>query len=156
MSAALCVPLLVFVALTHARSVFTGPEFEIPEIDGSAVDDICGIFSGRSPDHAPDPAPVPAAITTTTMKAATPPPPPVTRKPPLKKPPPIRPQPAAAQPITNSHSNSAARLLHYLLTNSRGHTGARFSSFVSRPIRGQRHGGRSVGSSSEEDSSEES
>lgn len=35
---------------------------------------------------------------------------------------PIKPQPAPAGPITNSHSNSAVSFLHYLLTNNRGYS----------------------------------
>ncbi|KAM7366590.1 hypothetical protein PAMP_016021 [Pampus punctatissimus] len=124
-------------------------DFDLPEIDGSAVDDICRTFT------VPTPEPITTTTTTTsttspiTRKVVT-----TTKKPAarttLKKPQrqspgtPIRKQPAPGQPITNP----AARLLYHLLVNSRGKAG--LNSFMSLPIGGLPLGGDSTSSQSDE------
>ncbi|XP_041821474.1 endochitinase A-like isoform X2 [Chelmon rostratus] len=85
-----------------------------------------------------------------------------TKKPTVQSPPrkpdtkhtrtPIRPQPAPAGPITDSHSNSINSLLYYLLANSRQHAAGPlpgFNSFISQPIGGPPHRGYSTSESDE-------
>ncbi|XP_044040408.1 lysine-rich arabinogalactan protein 19-like [Siniperca chuatsi] len=139
-STALSVFFLLFgvqsIDLTHALPLSSLPGFDLPEIDGSAVD-ICRIF----PDATTAPPTTTTTTTTTTAPITTTTTAPITtrkqvvtttKKPAIQSPPrkpeikkagtPIRPQPAPAGPITDGLSNPAARLLYYLLANSRGHT----------------------------------
>ncbi|KAK2899644.1 hypothetical protein Q8A73_012773 [Channa argus] len=86
------------IDLSHARSLSPLSDFDLPEIDGSAVEDTCTIFSTGETENKPP--------------LLTPMPP---RKPPTKDTgTPIEPQPAPPGPIDNSQSELAARLLTYL------------------------------------------
>ncbi|XP_040887683.1 uncharacterized protein DDB_G0290685-like isoform X2 [Toxotes jaculatrix] len=155
---ALCVSFLLFllrvqgIELVHARSLSALPDFELPEVDGSAVDDTCRIFPDPTPDPTPD---LTTTSTTSTTTATTRPP--ITRKVTVKSTKdtgaPIRPQPAPSGPITNS--NPAAILLYYLLTNGRGRAAGSLPGFNSKGTRGKVGSRRGAGSSSSEDSSDE-
>ncbi|XP_008434264.1 uncharacterized protein LOC103480847 isoform X3 [Poecilia reticulata] len=93
--------------------------FEIPEIDGSPVDETCKIFdtgSNVSPTTTKattSPATAKQVITTQKPVVRS-----SARKPVTKAP--IRKQPAAGGPIRNHNTNQALRLLHQLLANGRG------------------------------------
>ncbi|XP_041821475.1 uncharacterized protein LOC121626838 isoform X3 [Chelmon rostratus] len=150
---------LFFILFLRVRSISLNHE-----IDGSAVDP-CRFFS--DPKSTTATAATTTATTTTTTATTTTL---VTRKqvvvttkkPTVQSPPrkpdtkhtrtPIRPQPAPAGPITDSHSNSINSLLYYLLANSRQHAAGPlpgFNSFISQPIGGPPHRGYSTSESDE-------
>ncbi|CAJ1085728.1 high affinity immunoglobulin gamma Fc receptor I-like [Xyrichtys novacula] len=116
-------------------------DFDVPEIDGSAVD-ACGILSSPSPDtHAITTASSTTTTKTTplTEKVAT-----TAKKTTVKSPPrkPVRPQPQSARPTRPP--NPSISLLLYLLTNNRRH------AVGSPPRRGQLHRGQSSSESDEQ------
>ncbi|KAK2863292.1 hypothetical protein Q5P01_002825 [Channa striata] len=114
--------------LTHAPPPSSLSDFDLPEIDGSAVEDTCAIFSTIESENTPPPI---------TPPPANPTPP---RTPPTKDTAtPIRPKPAPPGPITHSQSDLAARLLTYLLANSRGHGAHSWNNYLSKPRAGVPH-----------------
>ncbi|XP_076581704.1 uncharacterized protein LOC143317435 [Chaetodon auriga] len=145
------------ISLNHARSFSLLP-FDLPEIDGSAVD-ICRIFSDSKPNTATTTAATTLTTTTlTTRKVVA-----TTKKPAIQSPPrkpntkhtdsPIRPLPAPAGSVTDSHSNPINSLLYLLLASSKQHAAGSlpgFNSLISQPIRGLPHRGYSTSSESDE------
>ncbi|PWA23997.1 hypothetical protein CCH79_00018618 [Gambusia affinis] len=97
--------------------------FELPEIDGSPVDETCRIFDTGSTISPTTTRPATAKVITTQKSVVQS----SARKPVTKVP--IRKQPVAGAPIRNHNTNQALRLFYQLLANARGRSAG------SQPIR---------------------